>query len=131
MVVMLFPLITHNSDQRVLQGIEAITGQKLKTMPPTSPSTQALSVGRYRSYRWNYSFCGFQISPESVAKPLLYHNNIQSPQLIAEVQRQDIGTFIFSSSCSVYGQIVDLMSMKTPPSKAECPRPTPSKLENK
>lgn len=115
-----------NSDQRVLQGIEAITGQRVKNYAIDLTDAQALrktldDIGHIDGV---IHFAAFKSVPESVAKPLLYyHNNIQSTaNLLAEVQRQDIGTFIFSSSCSVYGQIATLpVDENTPLGKAECP----------
>lgn len=50
-------------------------------------------------------FAAFKSVPESVADPVLYyHNNISSlNNLLRYSQKRGIGQFIFSSSCSVYG----------------------------
>ena len=115
-----------NSDQRVLHGIEAITGQKVTNYRIDLPDAQAVNktlddIGPIDGI---IHFAAFKSVPESVAKPLLYyHNNIQSTaNLLTEVQLRNIGTFIFSSSCSVYGQITTLpVNENTPLGKAECP----------
>ena len=115
-----------NSDQRVLHGIEAITGQKVTNYRIDLTDAQAVNktlddIGPIDGI---IHFAAFKSVPESVARPLLYyHNNIQSTaNLLAEVKRRNIGTFIFSSSCSVYGQIKTLpVNENTPLGKAECP----------
>ena len=115
-----------NADERVLQGIEAITGQKVKNYSIDLTDAQALkkTLDHIGSIDGIIHFAAFKSVPESVAKPLLYyHNNIQSTtNLLAEVQRRNIEIFIFSSSCSVYGQIMTLpVNESTPLGKAECP----------
>ncbi|MGB0457657.1 MAG: UDP-glucose 4-epimerase GalE [Chitinophagales bacterium] len=115
-----------NSDQRVLQGIEAITGQQVKNYAIDLTDAEAVkeTMDEIGTIDGIIHFAAFKSVPESVAKPLLYyHNNIQSTaNVLAEVQRRNIGTFIFSSSCSVYGQIASLpVNENTPLGKAECP----------
>ncbi len=55
-------------------------------------------------------FAAFKTVPESVEKPLLYYrNNLNSLiNLLELVQEFDVPNFIFSSSCSVYGDVKDL-----------------------
>ena len=115
-----------NSDQRVLHGIEAITGQKVTNYRIDLTDAQAVNktLDNIGPIDGIIHFAAFKSVPESVAKPLLYyHNNIQSTaNLLAEVKRRNIGTFIFSSSCSVYGQIKTLpVNENTLLGKAECP----------
>ena len=115
-----------NADKRVLFGIETITGQKVKNYTIDLTDAQAVTktfddIGHIDGI---IHFAAFKSVPESVAKPLLYyHNNIQSTaNLLAEVQLRNIDTFIFSSSCSVYGQIKTLpVNENTALGKAECP----------
>lgn len=55
-------------------------------------------------------FAAYKSVPESVADPLLYyHNNIASlVNMLKAVREYNIPHFIFSSSCSVYGDIAQL-----------------------
>lgn len=115
-----------NSDQRVLQAIEAITGQPVKNYAIDLTDAEAIieTMDEIGTIDGIIHFAAFKSVPESVAKPLLYyHNNIQSTaNVLAEVHRRNINTFIFSSSCSVYGQIGSLpVNENTPLGKAECP----------
>ena|ERR1700722_18246523 len=69
-------------------------------------------------------FAAFKSVPESVEKPLLYyHNNIESlVNVLACAKEFKVPHFIFSSSCSVYGDIEKLpVNESTPLSKAESP----------
>ncbi len=69
-------------------------------------------------------FAAFKSVPESVDKPLLYyHNNIESlVNILACAREFKVPHVIFSSSCSVYGDIEKLpVNEDTPISKAESP----------
>jgi UDP-glucose 4-epimerase len=69
-------------------------------------------------------FAAFKSVPESVADPLLYfHNNIASlVNILACLKEFNISNFIFSSSCSVYGNISSLpVNEDTTLNKAESP----------
>src|SRR5690606_33109969 len=69
-------------------------------------------------------FAAFKSVPDSMADPLLYyHNNNTSLQNILKFCREHaINNFIFSSSCSVYGNASELpVTEKTPLAKAESP----------
>lgn len=69
-------------------------------------------------------FAAFKSVPESVSNPYkYYHNNIQSLLNIVEgCIKYNINNFIFSSSCSVYGNIDSLpVSETTQINKAESP----------
>jgi UDP-glucose 4-epimerase len=69
-------------------------------------------------------FAAFKSVPESVDKPLLYyHNNIESlVNILACAKEFKVPHVIFSSSCSVYGDIEKLpVNEDTPISKAESP----------
>ena len=61
---------------------------------------------------------------ESVEKPLLYyHNNISTlVYLLEEMLSNNITNFIFSSSCTIYGQADELPITENAPTKpAESP----------
>lgn len=69
-------------------------------------------------------FAAFKSVPESVAEPTLYyHNNIASlNNLLIVAKKRGIRNFIFSSSCSVYGNSRDLpVTEDSPLQKAESP----------
>ncbi len=69
-------------------------------------------------------FAAFKAVGESVSNPLTYyHNNLQSLVNILKVCEQfNIHNFIFSSSCSVYGNVAKLpVTEQTPFSIAESP----------
>ena len=69
-------------------------------------------------------FAAFKSVPESVANPdLYYHNNIESlNNILACIQDFRIKNFIFSSSCSVYGNIDKLpVTENTELQKAQSP----------
>lgn len=69
-------------------------------------------------------FAAFKAVGESVEKPLLYYqNNLTSlNNLLKFSQENNISNFIFSSSCSVYGNAKELpVTEKTPLQKAESP----------
>lgn len=69
-------------------------------------------------------FAAFKSVPESIAQPLMYYqNNLGSLQNILKFcKERSIKNFIFSSSCSVYGNADKLpVTEQTPLSKAESP----------
>jgi UDP-glucose 4-epimerase len=69
-------------------------------------------------------FAAYKAVPESVADPLLYyHNNNNSLIHILEFAKsRNIANFIFSSSCSVYGNADELpVTEDSPLKKAESP----------
>ena len=69
-------------------------------------------------------FAALKSVPESVDKPLLYYrNNLESLiNLLALAEEFKVGGFVFSSSCSVYGNAKDLpVTEETPFMPAESP----------
>src|ERR1035438_2426343 len=69
-------------------------------------------------------FAALKSVPESVANPeLYYHNNNESlKNILACIKEFGINNFIFSSSCSVYGNIDTLpVSEESPLQKAQSP----------
>lgn len=67
-------------------------------------------------------FAAYKTVPESVANPLLYyHNNLDSLlNLLEAIQTYNIPNFVFSSSCSVYGNAKELpVTEDTPFQEAE------------
>lgn len=69
-------------------------------------------------------FAAFKSVPESVHEPLMYYrNNLNSLQNVLEAcEKYHVPNFIFSSSCSIYGDVPTLpVSEDTPMGQACCP----------
>ena len=105
------PVVIDNfsaSDRTLLDGIEKITGKALNFHEGDCRDKDFLTrlfntQGPIQSVM---HFAAYKSVGESVQKPLEYHeNNIMSLIVLLEVMR-DFGVkdFIFSSSCTVYGQ---------------------------
>ncbi len=98
-----------NSDPKVFTEIEKITGRKIKNYSiDLSDSSQLFS--KLLISKPIYAVIHFAAKksvPESIKEPLLYYeNNIQSLINILEFCKiNNISRFIFSSSCSVYGDV--------------------------
>lgn len=115
-----------NADEEVLQRIAKITG--------TTPIFERLDLREkdtIRSFFKNHQdiqgvihFAASKAVGESVEKPLLYYeNNIGTlVYLLQELSKKDTANFIFSSSCTVYGQADKMPITETAPVKvAESP----------
>ena len=115
-----------NSNEKAYSWIEKITGKTIeyfnidlcdraKLEKELSPLTNIVGV---------IHFAAFKSVPESVANPLLYyHNNIESLINVLDFCKvKKINNFIFSSSCSVYGNIKNLpVTENSPLEKSESP----------
>ena len=98
----------HNSEKEAIDSISQITGIK--------PSLEIFDIcdsGKLKIFFNNNSdisavihFAAFKNFGESVNKPLdYYRNNLMSLiNLLNEMKNHQISNFIFSSSCTVYGQ---------------------------
>jgi UDP-glucose 4-epimerase len=101
-----------NSSIAAMQRVEKISGKKVENLAIDLCDLQALE----NVFAQNYDIVGiihFAASksvPESVANPLLYyHNNINSLiNLLKCCEKYAVKNFIFSSSCSVYGNVSQL-----------------------
>ncbi len=97
-----------NSSEEVLKGIVAITGK--------TPLYEKLDLREKKSVQDFFKkhdningvihFAASKAVGESVENPLLYYeNNINTlVYILQELQQKDNANFIFSSSCTVYGQ---------------------------
>ena len=97
-----------NSKIEVLDGIAQITGQK-PTFEKVDLRDKEATEGVFKKYPHIVGIIHFAASKavgESVQKPLLYYrNNIVSLINLLELMPQyGVKGFIFSSSCTVYGQ---------------------------
>lgn len=113
------------SSPQVLEGIEKITSKKIVNY--------AIDLCDYEATKNVFlenkdivgiiHFAAYKSVPESVQFPLRYYeNNMCSLFNVLKCMEQfNIYNFVFSSSCSVYGNVSDLpVTENTPLSKPEC-----------
>src|SRR4029078_6393945 len=114
------------SNPRILEGVERITGKKIKnykvdlcdfddTFAIFQENEDILGIIHFAAYK---------AVNESVEKPLVYfENNLNSLiNVLKCVQEFKIPWFVFSSSCTVYGNPDHIpVTEKTPPKPAESP----------
>ncbi|MEM7380605.1 MAG: UDP-glucose 4-epimerase GalE [Bacteroidota bacterium] len=115
-----------NSSETVLDGITAITGQTPLFEKIDLKQQQAVHdfFERHSDLQGAIHFAASKAVGESVEKPLLYYeNNINTlVYLLKELTAMESANFIFSSSCTVYGQADELPITESAPVKqAESP----------
>lgn len=97
-----------NSSEDVLDGIEAITGVR-----PIFEKFDLRERDKVRAFFKKYPdidgvihFAASKAVGESVEEPLLYYENNLATlvYLLQELEKKEKASFIFSSSCTVYGQ---------------------------
>jgi UDP-glucose 4-epimerase len=115
-----------NSSAETYSRIKSITGKNIEHIEADlSDKKQAEEVfAKFPGITGIIHFAAFKSVPESVSKPLdYYRNNINSLVNLLELsERHGVKQFIFSSSCSVYGNISDLpVNENTPVGKVESP----------
>ena len=97
-----------NSSINVLDGITAITGKSpiLEKFDLKDKSKVQDFFKRHQDIKGNIQFAASKAVGESVQKPLLYYeNNINTlVYVLQELRNLPTANFIFSSSCTVYGQ---------------------------
>ncbi|MCH2043715.1 MAG: UDP-glucose 4-epimerase GalE [Saprospiraceae bacterium] len=114
------------SKPNILEGVKKITG---KIVPHYAIDLCDLEATKSifeanQDIQGIIHFAALKSVPESVAKPLLYYrNNLNSLANILEcIDLYKIPSFIFSSSCSVYGNTTALPVVETTPfEQAQCP----------
>ena len=109
-----------------LQCIEKITGVKIKNHPVDLCDLNATAevFDLYPQAVGVIHFAAFKSVPESVKDPLLYYNNniASLVNVIRCIEKLNIKNLVFSSSCSVYGDIQGLpVSELTPLSPPKSP----------
>ncbi len=114
------------SSPSILEGVERISGVRVRNHR-VDLRNAALTDACFAEHRDAVAvihFAAFKTVPESVAQPLLYYNNNINSLLnvLASSSKHGIPHFIFSSSCSVYGNAGELpVTEDTPFGEAECP----------
>lgn len=101
-----------NSEQRVLDGLEAIIGRKPILHRIDCTDREALSrVFSIEGLVYGaIHFAAYKAVGESVLEPLkYYHNNVGSLVALLDVMaKRAVKRIVFSSSCAVYGQPEEL-----------------------
>ena len=115
-----------NSSRETFDRIEEITGKQVHNLNVDICNLEALEMAMHhvKNPIGVIHFAAFKSVPGSVKDPLLYyHNNIASLVNILKICREkNIPNFIFSSSCSVYGNVTELpVTEQTSFSYAESP----------
>jgi UDP-glucose 4-epimerase len=115
-----------NSNSDSFDRIEAITGKRVKNLNVDICNLEALdlALSSVKNPIGIIHFAAYKSVPQSVADPLLYYqNNLGSLVNILKIcKKLKIANFIFSSSCSVYGNVDKLpVTEETPFANAESP----------
>ncbi len=114
------------SDPAILDGVEKILGKKIKNYVTDLcdlAATQAI-FEENKGIAGIIHFAAYKAVGESVHKPLMYfENNITSLVNILKCAEQyNVPNFVFSSSCTVYGNPdVEVVTEETPQKPAESP----------
>jgi len=114
------------SSARMLEGVEKITGKKVKNYKVdlcNFDDTFAI-FQENEDITAIIHFAAYKAVGESVEQPLMYFENnlVSLINLLKCVQEFDIPYFVFSSSCTVYGNpdVIPVTEL-TPPKPAESP----------
>ncbi len=95
------------SDNSLLNGIEKITGKRINFVEGDCKDTKFLDqlFGKEK-FESVIHFAAYKSVGESVHEPLSYYNNNLNSMtaLLGAMQKFSVNEFIFSSSCTVYGQ---------------------------
>lgn len=114
-----------NSSLDVLRGIMEITGREMSCLSVDICDKAALTeVFQSHDIDGVIHFAAYKSVNESVHEPLKYfHNNLTGLITLLDVMKSEgVNHLIFSSSCSVYGNVKTLpVTEKTPFAEAESP----------
>jgi UDP-glucose 4-epimerase len=115
-----------NSSIKVLDGITAITGKKpiFEKLDLKERSGVEAFFKKHNDIKGVIHFAASKAVGESVQKPLMYYeNNIGTlVYILKELKKLPAASFIFSSSCTVYGQADELpITENAPVKQAESP----------
>lgn len=108
-----------NSSVEVLDGIERITGKKpiFENFDLRDKKATQDFFKKHSDVEGVINFAASKAVGESVKEPLLYYeNNVASiVYILQELQKKPAASFIFSSSCTVYGQAEVMPIAETTP----------------
>ncbi|KPK79325.1 MAG: UDP-galactose-4-epimerase [Bacteroides sp. SM23_62_1] len=115
-----------NSNEAVLDGIKKITGKKplFEKFDLCNLKLVDDFFKQYNTIKAIIHFAAKKAVPESIEKPLLYYENnlVSLINLFKLMLKSSIRYFVFSSSCTVYGDADELpVTEKTPMKKANSP----------
>ncbi len=115
-----------NSSENVLDGITAITGKRpiFEKIDLKEKADVSAFFQKHNDVKGVIHFAASKAVGESVKEPLLYYeNNLGSlVYLLKELKELPEASFIFSSSCTVYGQADELpITENAPVKQAESP----------
>ncbi len=115
-----------NSSEKVLDGITAITGKTplFEKLDLREKADVEKFFKKHNDIKGVIHFAASKAVGESVQEPLLYYeNNISTlVYILKELKKLPAASFIFSSSCTVYGQADELPITENAPVKmAESP----------
>ena len=115
-----------NSSEKVLDGITAITGKTpiFEKLDLKEKDKVEGFFSKHNDIKGVIHFAASKAVGESVKEPLMYYeNNIGTlVYILKELQKLPAANFIFSSSCTVYGQADELpITENAPVKKAESP----------
>lgn len=115
-----------NSDEKRIERVQKITGKILQNYVVDVCDANALRgiFEQHSDIEGVIHFAAYMSVAESVANPLkYYHNNLVSLiNILACCEAYKVKHFVFSSSCSVYGNVAQLpVTEATPLVKAESP----------
>ncbi|MDA8850390.1 UDP-glucose 4-epimerase GalE [Flavobacteriaceae bacterium] len=115
-----------NSSENVLKGIAAITGKEpvFERIDLRDKADVIDFFKRHHDVEGVIHFAASKAVGESVDKPLMYYeNNLNTlVYILQQLQQKENSNFIFSSSCTVYGQADELPITESAPIKpAESP----------
>ena len=115
-----------NSSEKVLDGIANITGKRplFEKLDLKDKAGVEAFFAKHNDIKGVIHFAASKAVGESVQEPLMYYeNNIATlVYILKELKKLPAASFIFSSSCTVYGQADELpITENAPVKKAESP----------
>ena len=114
-----------NSKRGVLEGLRAILGREIRCYPvDCNDEAEMERIFQREAFAGVIHFAAHKAVGESVAQPLKYYrNNLDSLLLLLELMPIfKVPNFVFSSSCTVYGQPKQLpVTEETPRLPAQSP----------
>ncbi len=97
----------YNSNPGVMNGLEKITGKKFPLYQTDCNDFDAMdAVFEKEQFDGVIHFAAYKAVGESVEQPLMYYQNNLGTliNLLELCRKHQVGNFVFSSSCTVYGE---------------------------